>query len=183
MAFRFGMTQSLRENGLLGERDIALQSTFARLPDYADGFWAPLETFTSHDLLYHMIIVSCIPDLHKKLIIGLADAMRRIGRAKLADMYEDMECLYYLAEMSPEEAFMNSIADIAFRSVRERRDEAIAREYIKRAFFEMRCLLAGRQENPFCREVFKYLREDVVELLVSQDPIKGLLFFPIKVCD
>ena len=95
MAFHFGMTDSLRHNGLMGTRDISLRSSFAPLPETADSFWAPGEIFTSHDLLYHFILVNYIPLDHQKLFIALADACKEEGHPDLAAIYEDMECTNY----------------------------------------------------------------------------------------
>lgn len=95
---RFGISESLRENGLTTTRDISVRSPYADLPDEADDYWAPFDEFTAHDLLYHLPIVAFMPREHQRLFIDLSDILRAKGERDLADRCEDMECLTYRKE-------------------------------------------------------------------------------------
>ncbi len=90
MVVRFGMSKSMRENGLQGERDVGIRSSFAKTFNTADGYAAPYEEFTSHDF-YHFYIANCTPRDAQKLTIDLADTLREHGEKDLADACEDME--------------------------------------------------------------------------------------------
>ncbi len=128
---RFGMSKSLRENGLRAERDIALRSKFAKTLETADGAPAPFEEMTSHDLVYHAYITNRTPVWSQTLNIALADKVRDFAnnsRKKLeeesvkqdkflisqyekhvktmdqiASICEDMECNYFRRSSSSDQ--------------------------------------------------------------------------------
>lgn len=104
LAFRFGVGPTLRENGLYGERDIALRNSYQLAPVRADGIFAPFDEYTSHDLNFHAYLVNLMPREHQRLFIEIGDLFARESEKPhadpmmwyFADRYYDMECPPYL---------------------------------------------------------------------------------------
>lgn len=99
--FRFGMGSSLRENGLHAERDVSLQSNYAPPFVEADSYPAEHDLFTSHDLLFHLILLLYLPLSHQHLFIAYTDALKNSGEPVeklqyLIDAIQDMEANVYV---------------------------------------------------------------------------------------
>lgn len=99
--YRFGATHSLRENGLRGERDILLRNPYQLTPKTADYLKAPWALSTSHDALFHLLLVNFVLRSHQRLFIELGDMLAKEAADKddiqgyIADRFYDMECMAY----------------------------------------------------------------------------------------
>ncbi len=135
---RFGMSKSLRENGLHGERDIALKSKFAKTLPKADGYAAPFEEVTSHDLVFHAYITTRTPRWSQTIVIELADKLRalaKVAREKLDDpvvMQDEFLTLQYEADARNMERYATICEDMQCSRFRKgySSDEDAAQKHI-----------------------------------------------------
>lgn len=195
MVPRFGVSDSLRENGIRHERDVALQSPYASLPNRADGFLAPYDEFTAHDFIYHAFLVNGIPKEHQTLFITLADKIREID-PKLAGMIEDMESALYVVEKkgNPEEIFMQYLLHVAngivgikqtdvFREIAQdpSKNPKKKLEEITSRLIENRSLKKEKEDEKAA--VFRLLVRSLIHILkntVEKTPFKQVLLEYLK---
>lgn len=166
--FRFGVGECLRDNGLNGERDIALYNPYQGHPERADGYVALLDLFTSHDLCYHAYIVSCIPEAHQKLFIEIGDLFVPKTRSSdplawfFARRCYDLECVPYRIDQrkrfplcSDEDCFIQSLERFFITAAHLKCSTELQELYARKDLQETQKdqLVYGmlRNRRPFCK--------------------------------
>lgn len=108
----------IRNNGLNGERDMAIHFPGIFLPDMADGYKAPGFDFTYHDF-YHAFVSSAAPQKIRSLFIHIADLILqfkssanqvdKIDIASLADKFIDLDLNSFVPERREENYTINDL--------------------------------------------------------------------------
>lgn len=125
--------ESLKENGRTATRDVYVPYPGQFVPEKADTLLiGNRSNFSKHDLIYHSILASCVPDEYRNLYIDISEKIEKIKNLdestkifanQVAETLIDMECKSY----RPEARGMKTLSQLFWMRLGDMQAQAMTR--------------------------------------------------------